>query len=182
VAGLTLTLQTARRTRASRYTILTYADGYADGYAAGNAAGYATGYAAGFIAGEAAEFASIDTTPPTITVVSPTPGVAPGSAGGFPADRAAAAATPIVVQITDTTPGNALVVVIATFLNPALVEAVYHRGAFLGPYAASSWQVSISNGIELHCVRTNGWPGGTATNGDIKFDVDAIDRAGNLAS
>jgi len=118
--------------------------------------------------------------PPVITVVSPTPGVAPGMPGGFPLDPVAAAATEIVLQVTDINPGLALVVVSASFLGNTIAETVYRRGAFRGVYAASSYALPIAAGLELHCRRTGGWPAGTSTIGDIEFDVDAIDLIGGL--
>lgn len=135
-------------------------------------------YPEGFAAG----VASFDTVAPVIVVVSPTPGATPGSGGAFPSDPIAAQATPIILRITDIRPGIALVVVTATFLNDTIVETIYRRGAFRGAYAASSYPVAISNGVELHCIRAGGWPPGSLTNGDIQFDVDAIDGAGNLAA
>ena len=121
---------------------------------------------------------------PTITVVSPTPGAEPGAAGGFPADFNTAKDTEIVLQITDTD-GLRDVVVLATFLNyPTIgnniIEGIYRRGSFLGNYVKFSFQVTITNGIELHCRRTDGWPVGTDTLGDIQFSVDAIDDTGAL--
>lgn len=121
---------------------------------------------------------------PTITVVSPTPGVAPGLPGGFPKSFAQAKDTEIVLQVTDPA-GLADVVVLATFLNyptpgNQIVEAVFRRGAFLGNYLTLSYQVAIVDGVELHCRRVDGWPVGTGTLGDVKFSVDAIDDAGAI--
>lgn len=135
-----------------------------------------------FADGFAAGVASFDTVAPVIVVVSPTPGATPGTGDAFPSDPIAAQATPIVLRVTDLRPGLALVVVTATFLNDTIVETIYRRGAFRGAYAASSYSVVISNGVELHCIRAGGWPPGSLTNGDIAFDVDAIDAAGNLAA
>lgn len=113
---------------------------------------------------------------PVVTVVSPTPGVAPGDPGGFPADAAAAAATPIVIDITDATPGAQLVLVSAHFIGSDVEEVVYRRGAFRGNYIAGSSQTLITDGWRLSCKRNGGWPGPPV------FSVDVVDADGNLAS
>jgi hypothetical protein len=116
-----------------------------------------------------------DSTAPTVTIVSPTPGVAPGDAGGFPADAAAAALTPIVLEVTDADPGAALVVVTASYAGVDAEEVVYRAGAFRGNYVSSSWQVAITDGVRLSCLRTGGWPGAPT------FHIHAIDGDGNEA-
>lgn len=117
-----------------------------------------------------------DTTPPTITVISPTPGVAPGDPGGFAADWLAARNTPIVLQITDASPGLAYVAVIAT-LPGGVEEVVYRRGTFRGNYAGLSSQLAIANGIQLSVRHADGWPPGS-----VSFSIDPIDGAGNVAA
>ena len=121
-----------------------------------------------------------DTTPPTVTAVSPDPDAAPGDVGGFSADFEEATDTPIVLQIADTTPGVALVMVVARFIGSSVVEVAYRDGAFRGNYIAGSSQVIASN-ITLTIRRDEGWPG-SGTNGDVVLDVDAVDGDGNWTS
>jgi hypothetical protein len=116
---------------------------------------------------------------PSITVVSPTPGVTPGSPGGFPADVEAAAETAIVLDVVDSAPGNRLVIVTARFVSSTGVlaeEVVYRRGQFRGNYIAGSTQAAIANGVRLTCKRDGGWPGAPT------FAIDAVDQDGNLAA
>jgi hypothetical protein len=122
-----------------------------------------------------------DTTPPTITVISPTPGVAPGQPGGFPADWATARTTPIIVQITDVTPGNRYQAVVCRL--PGVVDelVVYRRGAFRGQFLGSSGETVIANGKQLSILPSTGWPSANALHG-ITFELDALDAAGNLAA
>lgn len=114
------------------------------------------------------------TSNPTVTVVSPTPGVSPGDPGGFPAAPAAAAETPIVLDVTDATPGFGLVVVTATFDDVDAEEVVYLGGNFRGNYITGSSQVLIADGWRLSCRRDGGWPGAPT------FRVRAMDVDGNL--
>lgn len=160
-----------------------YTSGFADGDAAGLAAGYASGYADGFAAGVASVIP--DPSAPTLTIVSPTPGVDPGQPGGFPIDARLAAGTEIVLRLTDTTSGGtpagiALATVRATFAALAEPEPVYDRGQFVGLYIKNSYQVAITNGVELHVRREDGWPASKGVLGDIQFDVNIVDKAGNL--
>jgi hypothetical protein len=122
-----------------------------------------------------------DTTPPTIAIVSPTPGVAPGAPGGFPADLATARDTPIVLDVTDVTPGNRYICVVARFRGAVGEEVVYRRGSFRGLYAGYSSSTAISNGTRLSVRRQGGWPGSNSLD-DVTFEIDAVDAAGNLAS
>lgn len=116
-----------------------------------------------------------DVTPPTITVVSPTPGVEPGQPGGFPADYDTAKDTPIVLEVTDLAPGVAYVALLA--LTGGSEEVVYRRDAFRGLYATGSSLEVIAGGFRFTVRRVGGWPPG-----EITWDVDAIDGAGNLAA
>lgn len=129
-------------------------------------------------------FGTADTTPPTVTVVSPTPGVSPGSAGGFPADFQSARDTEVVLQITDVAPGLSYVAVFATFDTDsgALFEPVYRRTGFVGKYSSLSSQRTIANGLELHLRRSGGWLTKTSGIAAMRFDVDAVDLAGNISS
>lgn len=122
-----------------------------------------------------------DVTPPTITLVSP------AAPGGFPVDYATAKDTEIVLDITDLAPGNRYICLVARLgggtAPPASIaeEVVYRRGAFRGAYLALSFSEAIANGIRLHCRRVGGWPG-SGTVGDVTFELDALDQAGNLAA
>lgn len=122
-----------------------------------------------------------DTTPPTITVVSPTPGVAPGAPGGFPTDWAVARFTPIVLQITDAAPGNRYQGIVCRYAGADDEIVVYRRGLFRGQFVARSTEVAITNGKQLSVLPVNGWPSSDVLN-DVVFEVDAVDQAGNLAS
>lgn len=117
-----------------------------------------------------------DTTPPVVTIISPTPGVNPGDPGGFPADWLTARNTPIVLQVTDLAPGLEYVAVIAT-LPGGVEEVVYRRGAFRGRYVALSSVAAITNGFQFSVRPADGWPPG-----NITFAVDPLDAAGNLAA
>ena len=111
-----------------------------------------------------------DTTPPTITLMSPS------APGGFPADFSAARDTPIVLRVTDAVPGIEYLSIVATF--PGGTEmVVYRRGVFRGKFAGLSTSAVITNGIELSIRYADGWPPGSIT-----FEADAIDGDGNLAS
>lgn len=117
-----------------------------------------------------------DASPPTITIISPTPGVAPGDPGGFPADLNAARHTPIVLTITDLSPGLGYICVIAT-LPGGVEEVVYRRDAFRGRYAGLSSVIAIANGLQFSVRHAEGWPPGNVT-----FAVDPSDLAGNLSA
>ncbi len=123
-----------------------------------------------------------DTDAPEVTIVSPTPGVAPGEPGGFPLDYRLAKATPIVIDVVDTAPGNRLINVVfqqaASSTTDAIEEVIYRRGSFRGGYIAGSAQQTITDGVRLTCVRAAGWPGSDAPAWTIT--VDAIDENGNL--
>lgn len=129
-----------------------------------------------------------DTISPTITIISPTPGVAPGDPGGFPAREAEAKLTPIVLQITDLSPGlGYLAVIVRMYIddedeNP-VEEVVYRRNNFRGNYVKGSSRSTIANGVELSVMRAGGWPT-TVVSGRrfIVFAVDAVDSDGNLAA
>ncbi len=127
-----------------------------------------------------------DSTAPTITIVSPTPGVAIGEPGGFPRRYRDARETPIVLNITDTNPGIQFVVIIARFYadaedtNPD-EEVVYRRGQFRGKYVRGSEQEAITGGAQLTILRAGGWPSSrTGELAHIVFAVDALDSGGNL--
>lgn len=131
-----------------------------------------------------------DVTPPTVTIVSPTPGVAPGDPGGFPRDIAAARATPIVLRVVDLAPGLLYFAIVVRFYvdsedaNPT-EEVVFRRGNFRGLYVKGSSYALISNGLELTVARRGGWPasavGASSSRPYIAFAVDAVDADGNLS-
>lgn len=132
-----------------------------------------------------------DVDEPTITVISPTPGVAPGDAGGFPSDLSAARDTPIVLDVGDLAPGLVYFAIIARFYINAesehpVEEVVYRRGQFRGQYVEGSSTVARVeiNGLRMTIKRADGWPIDVTTKGKpfVVFAVDAVDGAGNLAS
>lgn len=124
-----------------------------------------------------------DANAPTITIVSPTPGVPPGQPGGFPADWETARDTPIVVEIADAAPGLAYACVVARFPGAPHEIVVYRRGAFRAGFATRSWSESLGNTLRLHCLPDGWWPvAGPEELEDITFALDAIDGAGNLAA
>ena len=135
----------------------------------------------GDIFGPTSGGAAKDTTAPTITIVSPTPGVAPGAPGGFSADWQTARMTPIVVDVTDVTPGIGYLCFVAKYPGWAEEINVYRRGAFRGSFLGLSNIAAIANGFRLTILPLTGWPSSDALN-DITFDVDAIDADGNLAA
>lgn len=117
-----------------------------------------------------------DVTPPTITIVSPTVGVAPGAPGGFPADWLAARNVPVILQVTDLAPGVRYIGLF--YVTPdGNEEVIYRRGAFRGRYIALSTSTVIANGLELAIRRPDSWPPG-----NLKFEVDPVDQAGNLSA
>lgn len=138
------------------------------------------GYFGGYFGGGTA-----DSTEPTVSIVSPTPGLEAGDPGGMPSNYAAAKTTPIVLEVTDADPGNRLIIVVfmqdaGGDLDHPIEEVVYRGGYFRGGYlAAGSWQESITDGVRLHCLRAEGWPGSDAPS--WRFEVDAVDQAGNEA-
>ena len=107
---------------------------------------------------------SKDTTPPTITKVSPV---------AFDADYAVARVTPIVVDITDATPGLGTIVVtkadsVVYFGSPVAAYGVAYTGSSI---------VAITNGYRLSFYPTAGWDSGA-----LALTVVAIDGDGNMAS
>jgi hypothetical protein len=124
-----------------------------------------------------------DTTAPTITIVSPTPGVAPGQPGGFPRRRSDAIKTPIVLRVGDAAPGLMYLEIAVRFYGSAddlaadrnpVEETVYRRGFFRGKHINSSVEIDGTD-LVLTVYRDGGWLGKF-----IKFAVDPIDSDGNL--
>lgn len=140
-------------------------------------------YDHGFVDGLAAS-PPPDAVPPVVTIISPTPGVAPGAPGGFPRRRADAILTPIVLRVGDAAPGLAYLNVTVRFYGSAaelaadqngVEEEVYRRGGFRGKHVHGSSAVPDGADLVLTVMRQGGWLGRY-----IKFAVDPIDGAGNL--
>lgn len=128
---------------------------------------------------------SSDSDAPTITIVSPTPGVAPGQPGGFPRNRQEALVTPIVLRVSDAAPGIAYIEVAVRFYGSqeeldadenGVEETIYRRGNFRGKHTSSSVEVDGTDLI-LTVFRAGGWTGRF-----IKFSVDSLDSDGNLTA
>ena len=131
---------------------------------------YAEGVAAGSGGG--------DVTPPTVTIISPTPGVAPGEAGGFPLDPTAARATPIVLRVTDAV-GLAALAISQVYRDAAgdaaSMAVVYWRGAYVEPYYGDVVATGDTQ-LDLTVNHRAGWPMG----GALEFDILPVDKSGNV--
>lgn len=161
------------------------ADGEFDGYETGASEMLPVGIAAGATTTGSGSGPSTDTTPPSISGVTPTPGVAPGAPGGFPSDPTAARTTPIGFDVVDLAPGIATVIILARFNDPAgtaLPTFVVHNGArFLPPFdAASSRAGDAMAGYHFSIIPSTGWPIDAVSQPSIHLDVIAIDSAGNI--
>ena len=185
-----------------------YAEGYGDGFGDGISAGFgggatwgrANGIEAGIARGIAegrvrgrlsgtgagAAGASADSDPPTITIISPTPGVAPGSPGGFPADPTAAKTTPIVLTIGDVDPGLQYITVVVAWttkdsegVSITVEETVYRNGSFRGRFVEGSSAMMSGSDLQLTILRHDGW---LELGRFFTFDADAIDKAGNMTN
>lgn len=99
-----------------------------------------------------------DTTPPTIAITSPTPGVAAGAPGGFPANTIAYASTPVIATVFDAV---AVALVVVTFLDITTGQqiVVFSDGKFWPPFTGSAVTV-VSGGttLTLTITKTDGWP------------------------
>lgn len=141
------------------------------------------GYLAGFADGIASA-PQPDDTAPTITFISPTPGVAPGQPGGFPADPNAAKSTPIVIQISDVDPGVQYVNVVVRYTDSEgteIEETVYRRSNFRGRYVKGSKAELVGGSLQLTIKRNGGWLELiTGASRQFGFFVDAVDEDGNL--
>lgn len=198
----------APRTKQGALLIGGYADGYADGFGDGSLNGftggiawgrgrgadvaipqaYAAGREDGFLSGNRAGAlgASGDTNPPTITIVSPTPGVAPGLPGGFPSDPAAAKTTPIVLTVGDVDPGLQYVTLVVSYSTEdaegnaiTVEETIYRGGNFRGRFVEGSTAVVVGTDLQFSIVRHDGW---LELGRYFTFDADAIDKAGNMTN
>lgn len=126
--------------------------------------------------------------PPTITILSPTPGVPAGDPGGFPASYAAAKDVPLRLRVVDAAPGLRLLIVTlrmtvpAPFANPFPCTMTVYDDAAGGlqlPFdpAHGSVVTPIANGFDLDLVLPEGWPRGAQLNAW----VHAVDQAGALS-
>jgi hypothetical protein len=106
---------------------------------------------------------SPDVTPPTIAVVSPTPG------GVIRRDEA------FVVDVTDAS-GLALIVLTAEIPAGGAHEVVWLKDSFSGPYATGSTRAAIADGYRYTIQRTGGWTAAPT------FHVEAVDTAGNVGT
>lgn len=123
-----------------------------------------------------------DSVPPVITVISPTPGVAPGAPGGFSSDWQVARVTPVVVRVADLAPGNLYQALVLRYAGLPDEITVYRRGAFRGGFVGASTVTAVdSTTLEFSFRPTAGWP---PLGGSVSFilDLDAVDGSGNLAS
>lgn len=120
-----------------------------------------------------------DTTDPTITVISPTPGVPPGDPGGFPADYVTAKDTPVIVELDDVSPGLGLAYTHVVRVMPGGDEhTIYRGGAFKFPYDADSTAVYDGSKLTLSIRYNGGWPAGTT---ELDLDLVTIDLGANIA-
>lgn len=110
-----------------------------------------------------------DTTPPTVTVVTP-------------AGALASASTPVVVEISDAAPGLLAVIVVLRYAPPedGRTLLVYDGANFVAPFATNSLKQVIGGGIggavtRLTILPDGGWPAGI----DWLWAY-AIDGDGNL--
>lgn len=123
---------------------------------------------------------SSDTTPPTIEIISPTPGVAPGEPGGFPRRMADAKVTPIVCEITDlTSPISVLVLSVA--IGTGDLEVAYRDGIFVGDFVKNSFREDIADGYRFTLLPDDGWPSLDTDNYYVRLAVDAADGNAGVA-
>jgi hypothetical protein len=123
-----------------------------------------------------------DTVPPTITIISPTPGVAPGAPGGFSADWQIARMTPVVARVADLAPGNRYQAIVLRYAGTVDEITVYRRGAFRGGFVGPSTVTAINaTTLEFSFRPATGWPP-LAASVTFSLELDALDGAGNLAT
>ena len=104
---------------------------------------------------------SPDVTPPTISVVSPTPG------------STIRTSDPFVVDVTDAG-GFAIIALTAEIPAGGAHEVVWLRGDFSAAYADASTITAIADGFRFSILRRNGWTASPT------FHVEAVDNAGNV--
>lgn len=110
-----------------------------------------------------------DTTPPTISNMTPTPGV-------FPGTRAQAKITPIEFDVTDIDPGLKIVVLTLKYAGTNSTLVVHNGTEFLYPFDSSeSARTVITDGFHFKVLPRKGW---TANIDDLQ--VYALDSHGNL--
>lgn len=107
--------------------------------------------------------------PPTVTVLSPSPGATLEPAGFVE----------ILVEDPGTGAGRSGLrsVTVAAELPDGTEEVIYRRGAFRGRYLAGSSSSATAKGIRLRCARAGGWPSGA-----LSFHAEVVDGAGNEAT
>lgn len=120
---------------------------------------------------------AVDATAPTISNMTPSPSVAPGDPGGFPADYRAARTTPIEFDVTDVTPGIALIIVWVKFSNRTDTLVVFDGVSLLWPFDLST-VTPITNGYHFAVLPRGGWPSDCT----VSFHARAIDQAGNIGA
>lgn len=111
--------------------------------------------------------------PPVVTIVSPTPGVAPGAPGGFSVDWQTARMTPIVVDIT----GSTYQCAVLQYPGAVNEATIYRDGAFRGEFAALSWSEIFGGALRLHVLPATGWASSDVLN-DVQITIDALDATG----
>lgn len=109
-----------------------------------------------------------DTTPPVVTVISPTPGLIPGNIRQ-------AANTPLVIDVTDIAPGVAFLRVRIRYALLGMQCTLHNGTTFELGYQQNSTKVVIPNGFRFTLLPDDGWLSG------FTLEVDAIDGAGNIA-
>jgi len=106
-----------------------------------------------------------DTTPPTVTYVSPTPGAQLDVDGS------------VVVDVTDNLDRLARAIFALAIAETGVTELVHDGTAFTARYVAGSTRSAIADGYRFELRRTGGWP-----DGSITVRVFASDLDGNLES
>ncbi len=110
---------------------------------------------------------------PTITVISPTPGVTPGQPGGFSARWSIARLTPIVIDIDGDDLDLACIVARYPSDGGELERVVYRRGALRPGFVINSAAEQVTaTKLRLTVLPSLGWPSFTSI-AEIEFDVDA---------
>lgn len=109
--------------------------------------------------------------PPSVTIVSPTPDVAPGEPGGFPLDEAAARTTPIVIQVF-APDGIQLAAIVVRYRSELDAErTVYRRGAWRRGFAVGSYVEQTDDSTwRFHCIPDGSWR--EVGEDAMAFDVD----------
>lgn len=127
-------------------------------------------YAEGFTAGGGGGGGG-DVDPPTIAIVSPTPGVAPGAPGGFSANPVTARATPVVAVVSDAVH---VALVVVDMVASGVRSPVYRTDVgFVLPFRGTATMLGAD--LTLTVTHGGGWP-----YGGFRLDVRASD--GNVSA